>query len=374
MTRAALTRRVKEEAHRLGFERVGIAPIRRSPRAAFLADWLAAGMQGEMSYLARNPARRADPAEVLPGARAAIVVGLSYAPAPVPDDAPGIAPHLSVYARGRDYHEVLGPPLRELLGFLRREAGAAVDGRAYVDTGPLLERDLGAQAGMGWVGRNTMLLDQQGSRFFLAEILVDVELLPDSEVEDRCGTCTACVDACPTGALLDGRRMDARRCISYLNIELRGAIPADQRPDLGTHLFGCDICQEVCPWNGRAPAVARPEFAASASVRAVTLAALLQLTPAAFSAAFRGSPLKRAKRAGLARNAAVVLGNLGDRDASPALAAALRNHEDPLVRGHAAWALGELGGAAARRALAQARREDPEREVQGEVERALARS
>ena len=374
MNRAALTRRVKEEAHRLGFQRVGIAPVRRSPRAAFLEDWLAAGMHGEMAYLARNPARRANPAEVLPGARAVVVVGSSYPPPRIPDDSRGIVRHLSAYARGRDYHDVVAPPLREMLAFLRREAGAAVDGRAYVDTGPLLERDLGAQAGVGWVGRNTMLLDRQGSWFFLAEIVVDVELIPDGEVEDRCGTCTACVDACPTGALLDGTRMDARRCISYLNIELRGAIPIDQRRDLGAHLFGCDICQEVCPWNARASAAEQPEFAASASVLAVTLAALLRLTPEGFSAAFRGSPLKRARRRGLARNAAVVLGNLGDRAASPALAGALRGHEDPQVRGHAAWALGALGGAPARQALEQARRAEPDPEVQGELERALERT
>jgi len=374
MNLAAVTRRVKEEAHHLGFERVGIAPVRTSPRAAFLDSWLAAGMHGEMAYLARNPARRANPGEVLPGARAVIVVGLAYAPARLPDDLPGIAPHLSVYARGADYHDVVGPPLRELLGFLRREAGAAVDGRAYVDTGPLLERDLAAQAGIGWVGRNTMTLDRRGSWFFLAEIVVDVELIPDPEVEDLCGTCTACIDACPTGALLEGTRMDARRCISYLNIELRGTIPSDRRADLGAHLFGCDICQEVCPWNARAAPVERPEFAAGASVRALTLAALLQLTPEAFSVAFRGSPLKRAKRAGIARNAAVVLGNLGDRAATPALAAALSGHDDPQVRGHAAWALGALGGAGARRALERARGADPLVEVREEIERALERS
>jgi epoxyqueuosine reductase len=374
MNHAALTRRIKDEAHRLGFERVGIAPGGRSPRAEFLTEWLAAGMHGEMGYLARNPARRANPAEVLPGARAVIVVGRSHPPARVPDDPHGIAPHLSVYARGRDYHDVLGPPLRGLLTFLRREAGAAVDGRAYVDTGPLLERDLAARAGIGWVGRNTMVLDRHGSWFFLAEIVVDVDLIPDGAVEDLCGTCTACVDACPTGALLDGTRMDARRCISYLNIELRGAIPIDQRRELGTHLFGCDICQEVCPWNGRAAASEQPDFAPSASVRTLTLASLLHLTPEAFSAAFRGSPLKRAKRSGLARNAAVVLGNLGDRDATPALAAALRGHEESQVRGHAAWALSVLGGGPARQALEKARREDPDAGVQDELERALERS
>jgi epoxyqueuosine reductase len=369
-----LTRRVKEEAHRLGFERVGIAPARRSPRAGFLDRWLAAGMHGEMDYLARNPARRANPGEVLSGARSVIVVGLSYASPPVPDGRQGIAPHVSVYARGRDYHDVAGPPLKELLGFLRREAGAAVDGRAYVDTGPTLERDLGARAGIGWVGRNTMLLDRRGSWFFLAEIIVDVELAPDREVEDLCGTCTACVDACPTGALLEGTRMDARRCISYLNIELRGSIPREQRADLGAHLFGCDICQEVCPWNARAVPAERAEFAASASVQTLTLAALLRLTPEAFSTAFRGSPLKRARRSGIARNAAVVLGNLGDREATSALAAALGGHDDPHVRGHAAWALGALGGAPARLALERARGAEPTQEVEDEIERALERA
>lgn len=309
-----------------------------------------------------------------PGCARRLSSGKATPPAPAPDDPLGIVSHVSAYARGRDYHDVVGPPLRELLEFLRREAGAAIEGRAYVDTGPLLERDLAAQAGIGWVGRNTMLLDRRGSWFFLAEILVDVELDFNREVEDLCGTCTACVAACPTGALLDGTRMDARRCISYLNIELRGAIPADRRQDLGTHLFGCDLCQDVCPWNGRAPAGDRPEFAASESVRALTLAALLQLTPEAYASAVRGSPLKRAKRSGLARNAAVVLANLGDRAAVPGLAAAVRGHDDPLVRGHAAWALGVLGGETARQALERVRGQDSDETVQEEVERALERT
>jgi epoxyqueuosine reductase len=371
MNAQALTRRVKERALEIGFTTVGVAPVGPAAHGEFLLRWLAGGNHGEMAYLERDPGRRIDPARVLPGARAAVAVTLDYHPVAGGETREGIVPHVSAYARGVDYHDVLGPRLRSLLEFLRAEAGAAVDGRAYVDTGPVLERELAAAAGLGWIGRNTQLLHRRGSWFFLGEVLVDVDLVPDAPVADLCGTCTACIDACPTDALRGGFLLDARRCISYLNIELKGAIPRDQRADLGEHLFGCDICQEVCPWNRRAPRAERPEFAPRPELRALSLAEILGLDAEAFARLFRTSPMTRPRRRGLLRNAAVVLGNRGDRDAVPALAGALAGDPEPVVRSHAAWALGRLGGAAARHALERAAGADPEAQVREEAAAAL---
>ena len=373
MNAHALTRRVKQRARDLGFTSVGIAPIGAARHGGFLLRWLEGGNHGEMAYLSRDPERRIDPGKVLPGARSAVCVTLDYYPleGDAAEEGRGIVGHVSTYARGLDYHDVMGPRLRQLLEFLRSEAGAAVDGRAYVDSGPVLERDLAVAAGLGWVGRNTQLLDRRGSWFFLGELLVDVELVPDAPVADLCGTCTACIDACPTDALRGGYLLDARRCISYLNIELRGAIPPERRSDVGEHLFGCDICQDVCPWNRRASHAERPEFAPRESLRTLSLAELLRLDPETYARRFRGSPMKRARRRGLARNAAVVLGNRGDRDAVPALALALADEPEAVVRSHAAWALGRLGGAPARQALEAARRVDPEPTVGREAEEAL---
>ena len=370
MNASTLTRRAKQRALDLGFTSVGIAPVGRSPNAAFLQRWLAGGNHGEMGYMARAPERRADPRQVLPGSRSAICVTLDYHPLPAGGEDKGIVPHISTYARNDDYHDVMGPKLRSLLEFLRDEVGAAVDGRAYVDTGPVLERELAAAAGLGWVAKNTQLLGRGGSWFFLGEILVDVELVPDQPVTDHCGSCTACIDACPTDALLDGYLLDSRRCISYLNIELRGAIPVEQRADLDQHLYGCDICQDVCPWNRKAERVDRPEFAPRQEFRSLTLAGLLGLGQEEFSRAFRGSPMKRTRRRGLARNAAVLLGNRGDREAVGPLAVALASDPEPLVRGHAAWALGRLGGKAVARALDRAAGVETDDEVRREVRRA----
>ncbi len=376
MNAAALTRRIREQALTLGFTSVGVAPAQASPNEDFLMRWLAEGHHGEMGYMARGPARRADPRAVLPSARSVLCVSLDYYPWSTrreDADPAGMLDHVSVYARNDDYHEVMAPMLRKLLEFVHAESGKAVDGRAYVDTGPLLERELAAAAGLGWVGKNTQLLDRRGSWFFLGEILLEAELVPDSPVPDRCGSCTACIDACPTDALADGYLLDSRRCISYLNIELRGAIPGEWRAPMGEHLFGCDICQDVCPWNRKARPLARPEFEPRPALESVTLAQLLGLSAEEFSSRFRGSPMTRARRRGMARNAAVVLGNQGDRAAVTPLARALRQDPEPLVRSHAAWALGRLGGAEARGELERACRADPDPEVQREAAAALER-
>jgi epoxyqueuosine reductase len=255
----------------------------------------------------------------------------------------------------------------------RAQAGRDVCGRAYVDTGPLLERDLARRAGLGWFGKNTMLLHPRiGSYFFLGALMLDLPLRPDPPFTgDHCGTCTRCLDACPTGAFVGPRVLDARRCISYLTIELRGPIPRELRPLVGDWIFGCDICQEVCPWNRKAPVSLEPAFRPRAGFETPELIPMLQMTQEEFSARFKGSPIKRAKRRGLLRNVAVALGNAGDRAAIPALVVALRDPE-PLVRGHAAWALGRLGGAAALSALRATREGEDDPFVIEELEMAVA--
>jgi epoxyqueuosine reductase len=276
----------------------------------------------------------------VPGTASAIVVGLDYG---------GRAPSGPVarYARGDDYHDVMLGKLGELHHWLARELGFSVKGKPYVDTGPVLERDLARRAGLGWFGKNTNLVNPRiGSFFFIGALLVDLDLTPDAPFEsDRCGTCTRCLDACPTDAFIEPRVLDATRCISYLTIELKGAIPEDLRSQMGSHIYGCDVCQDVCPYNVKfAQELRESAFAPRAIVEqdAQSLAReLLAMDDEAFRIAFKNSPVKRAKRRGLARNAAVALGNIGDERAASALARALED-PDPLVREHAAWALGQV--------------------------------
>jgi epoxyqueuosine reductase len=338
VTPTALAGRVKATGRRLGFDLVAVGPAGPPERGAALDAWLDAGCAGTMAYMERTRAARRDPARVLPGARSVIACALNYYQGA---DAAG-PPHVARYAWGDDYHAVMEPRLRALLDDLVAAAPGST-GRAYADTGPLLERELAARAGLGWVGKNTMLLHPAlGSYFFIGMILTTAELQPDPPLPDRCGTCTRCLEACPTAAFPRPYVLDARRCISYLTIEHRGAIPEDARPGLGTLAFGCDICQDVCPWNRRAPVTSEAAF------RARDLPALREwpgLTEAEYRERLRGSPLRRARRRGLRRNAAVALGNARDPEAGPALAAALGD-PDPEVRLHAAWALGRLGGAA----------------------------
>jgi epoxyqueuosine reductase len=357
---AEISDRIRLRAREMGFGAVGIAPVRPSDFGGAYARWIAEGMHGEMGYLAREDAvaKRLDPAVLVPGARSAVVVALEYynadADASVTDDpARGI---VARYARNDDYHELMKERLIALQDWINAEL-LPVHGRAYVDTGALLERELARRAGLGWYGRNTMLIQPRaGSYWFLGVILLDAELACDAPFEvERCGSCSACVSACPTGALL-GReesgapRMDARRCISYLTIELRGPIPRELRPLIGNRIYGCDICQEVCPWNSFASPSTEDAFLARAGLDGPSLIEWMTMTQEEFSARFKGSPIKRAKRRGLLRNVAVALGNWGAPEAVPALAVAL-NDEEPLIRGHAAWALGRIATEAARQAL-----------------------
>ncbi|HEV7837196.1 MAG TPA: tRNA epoxyqueuosine(34) reductase QueG, partial [Gemmatimonadaceae bacterium] len=290
----------------------------------------------------RGAAKRRDSRLPVPGASSAIVVGLDYG---------GRSPSGPVarYARGDDYHGVMLEKLEELHEWLEAELGRAVGGKAYVDTGPLLERDLARRAGLGWFGKNTNLVNPEiGSFFFIGALLVDLELDPDVPFEaDRCGTCTRCLDACPTAAFVEPRMLDATRCISYLTIELKGAIPEDLRAPIGTHVYGCDVCQDVCPYNIKfAQELREQAFAARGTpgtrgARSVATE-LLAMDDDEFRAAFKGSPMKRAKRRGLSRNAAVVLGNVGDDGDVAALAVAAASDNDPLVREHAEWALKQI--------------------------------
>jgi epoxyqueuosine reductase len=346
-----VTERIRHRAREMGFGAVGVAPVRPSDYGDAYARWIGEGMHGEMAYLAREDAvaKRRDPAVLVPGARSAVVVALEYFNADREPDAPADPSRgiVARYARNDDYHELMKERLIALQDWIDAEL-FPVQGRAYVDTGALLERELAQRAGLGWYGRNTMLIQpRRGSYFFLGVILLDVELAYDAPFEkEHCGTCSACVAACPTGALL-GRdesgapRMDARRCISYLTIELRGPIPRDLRPLIGNRIYGCDICQEVCPWNRFATESTEAAFLAREGLDGPSLIEWMTMTQEEFSARFKGSPIKRAKRRGLLRNVAVALGNWGAPEAVPALAIAL-NDEEPLVRGHAAWALGRI--------------------------------
>jgi len=357
---AELSERIRARALDMGFGVVGIAPAHESEQGDAYARWVDEGMHGEMAYLAREDAiaKRRDPAVLVPGARSALVVGLEYYNA---DADPGVTADpsrgiVARYARNHDYHDLMKERLIALQEWINAEL-LPVTGRAYVDTGAVLERELASRAGLGWQARNTMLIQPgRGSFWFLGVILLDVELAYDQPFQkDHCGTCNACVSACPTGALL-GRdetgapRMDARRCISYLTIELKGAIPRDLRPLIGNRVYGCDICQEVCPWNSFATPSTEEAFLAREGLDGPKLIEWMTMTQEEFSARFKGSPIKRAKRRGLLRNVAVALGNWGSPQAVPALSIAL-NDEEPLVRGHAAWALGRIGTEAARQVL-----------------------
>lgn len=375
---ASLTQAIKHQARQLGFQLVGVTTPDPPPHYPLYENWLAAGRHGEMAYLetARARQRRADPRQILPECEAILVLGIRYpAPAP-PAESPAPRGRLASYAWGDDYHQLLPPRLRALVRFIEEQVGQPIPHRCYTDTGPILERDLAQRAGLGWIGKNTCLIHpHHGSYYLLAEILLGLPLEPDPPfTADHCGSCTRCLDACPTRCILPDRTIDARRCISYLTIELKGAIPADLRPQMDNWVFGCDVCQEVCPWNVTfAHPAGDPAFSPRPDVPAPDLRAELHLTPATFNRKFKNSPVQRARRRGYLRNVAVALGNVGDPAAIPDLSAALHDPE-PLVRGHAAWALGRIGGSAARQALLAAQALEPDPGVRAEIQAALEAS
>ncbi|HEY1378136.1 MAG TPA: tRNA epoxyqueuosine(34) reductase QueG [Gemmataceae bacterium] len=343
---------IKDQARALGFALAGVARAAEADGFARLREWLARGYAGEMAYMGRYADARRHPAAVLPQVRSVVMVGMEYAEVQKSEvrgqksgfqspptaaggsSSPRHPAKVARYARGADYHDVLRDRLNRLLAWVRAEF-PGTSGRGVVDTAPLLERDFARRAGLGWIGKNTMLINKhRGSYFFLGALLLDLDLDPDPpHAADHCGTCTACLDACPTGAFAGPGWLDARKCISYLTIELRSPVPQELRPGVGDWLFGCDVCQEVCPWNRKDGS--EPE--------AVDAAELLALTEDQFRERYRGTALFRTKRRGLLRNAALVLGNTGDERALPALRRALEDAE-PLVRDAASWAIERIAG------------------------------
>jgi epoxyqueuosine reductase len=339
----SLESRIKQWARDLGFELVGIAAARAADGFDRLCDWLDQEYAGEMAYMYRHAEARRHPASILPEVRSVIMAGMNYLPSQAVDS-PRSPLHGRVarYARGEDYHDVLRHRLDQLLEQVQKEVPDC-RGRGVVDTAPLLERDFGRRAGLGWFGKNTMLLNKRlGSYFFLGALLLDLDLQPDpAHATSHCGTCTACLDACPTQAFVEPGVLDSRRCISYLTIELKGRIATELRADMGDWVFGCDVCQEVCPWNRKAPPGTEPAFRQRPDREPCDLRELLTLSDEDFRQRFRGTALTRAKRRGLLRNAAIALGNSGDPAALPALRLALEDTE-PLIREAAQWAIDRI--------------------------------
>jgi epoxyqueuosine reductase len=364
---SALENEIAAAAREQDFALAGFSRIRRLAREDFYSRWLGDGRHGEMAWLARDPQRRFDPRRIDPRLKSVISLGFPYqAPAPVRIDwRREMRGRIASYALGEDYHDRVMARARAVAAELQRLRPGAL-ARLYVDTGPVFEREWAREAALGWFGKNTNLLNRtHGSYFFLAEIFTDLELGGEPKsYGEFCGTCRRCLDLCPTGALHEGYVMESRRCISYLTIELRGPIERELRPQLGNWIFGCDICQEVCPWN--------EEGRVEVSELQPYLPDLLMLDDEGFRARFRKSALKRAKRRGLLRNVAVALGNTGNPDAVPVLEHALRHEPEPLVRGHVAWALGRLGGACANRALRSAAAAESDPAVAAEIIAAIS--
>ncbi len=382
---------VKEKARHLGFDAVAIARAHESPFAQHFLTWVEEGYAGTMHYLARDPKRRTHPQNLLPDVRSLIIVARNYwHPAPPAeiwnDPSRG---RISRYAWGQDYHDVLKPRLFALDAFLRELSGRTTYGRAYVDTGPILERAWALEGGLGFIGKNTCLIHPRlGSWLFLGVLLVPEALEPDPPptlvtsdpplwrwpdgTTGTCGHCTRCLDVCPTRAFVAPYVLDARRCISYLTIELRGPIPHDMRPLMGNWIFGCDACQEVCPWNRRfARPTDEPAFQPEPDRIAPRLLELIRLDEAAFRQRFRKTPVWRAKRRGLLRNVCVAIGNWRSPEALPALEQTLAGEPEPLIRGHCAWALGRIPDSKARRLLQRFWEKEEDPYVRGEIAHAL---
>jgi epoxyqueuosine reductase len=338
-----LKERIKHKANELGFILAGVTTPDPPPHYSTFENWLAQNHHGAMDYLAtdRSRLRRADPHEILPECKSVLVLATPYdPPLSIKGEGLGVKGEIASYAQGKDYHEVLPERMQQLVQFIEAQAGGPIKNRWYTDTGPILERDLAQRAGIGWIGKNTCLIHpRHGSYFLLSEIFLDLELIPDAPfVTDHCGTCRRCIEACPTDCILPDRTLDARRCISYLTIELKDDIPIELRDKIGDWVFGCDICQMVCPWN-RFAQEGDPAFADETP--RLPLTDEMALTSQEFHQRFKGSPVKRAKRRGYLRNVAVALGNIGDMYALPVLQKALHDDE-PMVREHAQWAIEQI--------------------------------
>jgi epoxyqueuosine reductase len=372
------------EAQRLGFNLVGVTQPEPPQHVDVYEDWLNAGRHGEMKYLSteRARARRANPSLILPECKSILVLGMDH---PVPDISEDISGgqllpdqslkgKIAAYAWGEDYHDVIPRCLRELVAFIETQVGEPVANRWYTDTGPILERELAQQAGLGWIGKNTCLINPaKGSFFLLAELFLSIDLEPDQPfTADRCGTCRRCLEACPTACILPDRTIDASRCLSYLTIELKGPIPVDLRPQMDNWIFGCDICQQVCPWNQRfARQMSGKGIPERDNLTGPNLIAEISLSTQEFNRKFKGSPMKRTKRRGYLRNISVALGNSRHISAAASLVKLLADEPEPLVRGHTAWALGKIQGDLAQEALEKAAAAEEDPYVLGEINAAL---
>ncbi len=376
LTNHSITQIIKAEAHRLGFVLAGITLPGRPVHFDAYESWLEKGRHGEMSYLANGRARqaRADPRLVYPTGRSVLVLGFPFSsprslPEPGPDSR-SLVGRVASYAWGQDYHFVIPPRLKALGNFIMVSLGKEAISRSFTDTAPILERDLAQSAGLGWIGKNTCLIDPVcGSYFLLAELFINSDLEMDPPfLPDRCGSCTRCIQACPTRCIMPDRTLDARRCISYLTIEKKGPIDRDLRSLIGNWVFGCDICQIVCPWNIRFASLnGNLAFNPHPDVPFPDLIQELNLTPEGFNWKFRHSPLQRPHRRGYLRNVAIALGNLHDPAALPVLLKVLSNEPEPLVRGAAAWAIRQIGGRAAQIALDDATRLETNADVLQEL-------
>ena len=336
--------RIKSKSKELGFDLCGIAPVDSFPELSFLREWIDRGYAGEMAWMPRTADRRADVRAVVPGARSVIVTGTVYNTEPPstthhPDHA-----QISRYAWGDDYHHVLKTRLDALVAWMRAESSEPFEARAYVDTGPVQERVYAQYAGLGWIGKNTCLINNGlGSWLFLSEIICTLALEPDAQGLEQCGSCRRCLDACPTGALVDSGVLDSTRCLSYLTIELRGSIPDEHRHALGTHVYGCDICQDVCPYNQVPPRSDDAAWQPRPGLNGPPLVDLWRRSDTDLRALIKGSAMTRAKLTGLRRNLAVAIGNSGDAEARAALDTGGPDRaslDDPVVQDHIRWATG----------------------------------
>ncbi len=339
---------IRQRARELGFDDCRITTAAAPNHAAEFQDWLAKKQHGEMGYLERNAYKRVNPQEVLPGAKSIVMVAASYETCSAPRDSADtntkITQHglIARYARFKDYHDILAERLKQLSGFVDGLGGKQTRSLWYVDTGPLLERDLAERAGLGFVGKHTNLISRKlGNWIFIGEIITTLELEPDASEKNRCGTCERCITACPTAAITAPFQLDARRCISYLTIELKGSIPVELRPAIGNRIYGCDDCLAVCPWNKFAREGELMKEHARPDLSEPDLLELLSLDDAGFKARFAGTPILRTKRRGLLRNVCVALGNVGDQSALPALRKAADDPE-PLIAEHARWAIARI--------------------------------
>lgn len=370
----SLTEQIQNRAHELGFELVGITPAAHSQTIQRYRRWIEEGYAGKMGYLEKHLPLKVDPRRLLQEAKSVISLAMNYYTVDPPaaatnDPARG---QISRYAWGDDYHHVIRERLHHLVEFIRHTAESELKSRVFVDSGPILEREYAQKAKLGWIGKNTNLINwRSGSWYFIAEVLVSIELEIETEpLRGSCGTCTKCIEACPTDAFVEPNLLDSRLCISYLTIELKDSIPRHLRPKMGNLIFGCDICQEVCPWNSKASPTSEPAFYPRAGNLVPELLTLVDMTQTEFSKRFKGSPIKRAKRRGFLRNVIVAIGNWRARTAVPALQKTLADDE-PLIRSHTAWALGQIGGKTAKQALQTRLTCENDSEVITEIQDAL---